>query len=116
MRYLFVLLLLLISSSLSGCFLLYQQDIEQGNIITQKMVTQVHRGMTREQVRYVLGTPLVSDVFHRDRWDYYYSLQPKGRKVTKKQRITILFNGDKVSRILLGSDLKKQSDNKNNAG
>lgn len=113
MRYLFILLA---SISLSGCFLLYKQDIEQGNIITQKMVSQVRKGMTRKQVRYVLGTPLISDVFHKDRWDYYYSFQPKGRKVTKKQRITILFSGNKVSDILLGGNLKKQWSNKPNTG
>jgi len=115
MRYLLPLLLL-ISSSLSGCFLLYKQDIEQGNVVTQQMVSQVRKGMTRKQVRYVLGTPLVSDVFHQNRWDYYYSFRPEGRKITKKQRITVLFRGNKVSRILLGGDLEKQSSSSKNAG
>lgn len=107
MRYLLVLLILA-SSSLSGCSLHYKQDIEQGNVITQKMLTQLREGMTREQVRSLMGTPLVSDVFHRDRWDYYYSFQPEGRKATKKQYITILFKNDRVSEILFGDDLKKR--------
>ncbi len=115
MRYLLVLLILA-SSSLSGCFLLYKQDIEQGNVITQKMVGQIHKGMTRKQVRYVMGTPLVTDVFHKDRWDYFYSFQPEGRKATRKQHLTILFRKDKVSEILLGDDLRKQWSNKARAG
>ncbi|MEE8387295.1 MAG: outer membrane protein assembly factor BamE [Acidiferrobacterales bacterium] len=115
MRHLLVLLIL-VSSSLSSCFLLYQQDIEQGNITTQNMVSQVRTGMTRSQVRYILGTPLVSDVFHKDRWDYYYSFQPEGRKATKKHRITILFSDNKVSHILLNDELKKQWDNNANSG
>lgn len=115
MRYLLALLIL-VSSSLSSCFLLYQQDIEQGNVITREMIPQVHTGMTREQVRFVLGTPLISDVFHKDRWDYYYSFQPEGRKATKKYRITIYFSDNKVSRILFNESLKKRWDNNTNAG
>ncbi len=115
MRYLLALLIL-VSSSLSSCFLLYQQDIEQGNVITREMIPQVRTGMTREQVRFVLGTPLISDVFHKDRWDYYYSFRPEGRKATKKHRITIFFSDNKVSRILFNDELKKQRDNHTNAG
>ncbi|MFV1996992.1 MAG: outer membrane protein assembly factor BamE [Acidiferrobacterales bacterium] len=88
--------------------MLYKQDIEQGNVVTQKMVGQIQRGMTREQVRFVMGTPLVSDVFHKDRWDYYYSFQPEGRRATRKQYITILFRNDKVSEILFGDDLRER--------
>lgn len=80
------------------------------------MVGQVRTGMTHEQVRYVLGTPLVKDIFHRDRWDYYYSFQPKGKKATKKLRVTVLFSGGKVSDILFGGGLKKSPRNKANAG
>jgi outer membrane protein assembly factor BamE len=115
MRYLLALLIL-VSSSLSGCFLLYQQDIEQGNVITQKMIGQVRKGMTRKQVRYVMGTPLVTDVFHKDRWDYYYSFQPEGRKATRKQYLTILFRDDKVSEILFGDDLRKRWGDKADTG
>lgn len=115
MRYLLALLLL-ISSSLSGCFVLYQQDIEQGNIITQKMISQVRTGMTREQVRYVLGTPLVRDVFHKNRWDYYYSFRPEGKRETRTQHMTILFSNNKVSDILFYHDLKKRWGDKANTG
>ncbi|KPK55673.1 MAG: hypothetical protein AMS22_03600 [Thiotrichales bacterium SG8_50] len=100
MRYLALSLLLLTAISVSGCNLLYVQDIEQGNILTPEMIEQVRPGMTRKQVIFILGTPLVADVFHGDRWDYYYTLKPGGKKVTKKQQITILFKGDRVSRIV----------------
>ena len=51
----------------------YRIEIQQGNYITQEMVAQLKNGMTREQVRYVLGTPLVTDIFHADRWDYVFT-------------------------------------------
>lgn len=107
MRFLLVFLIL-ISSSLSSCFLLYQPDIEQGNVITKKMVSQVRTGMSPTQVRYLLGTPLISDVFHKDRWDYYYALHPKGGKASIKHRLTIYFVNNKVSRIVLNNALEKQ--------
>jgi outer membrane protein assembly factor BamE len=100
MRYLLLSLVLLTAVSVSGCFRLYVQDIEQGNVLTQEMIDQVRPGMTRRQVTFILGTPLVADPFHADRWDYYYALQPGGRKVTKKQVITILFKGDRVTQIV----------------
>jgi outer membrane protein assembly factor BamE (lipoprotein component of BamABCDE complex) len=93
-----VLLLLGIFSS-SGC-ILYEQDIEQGNVLTPEMIQQIKPGMTRKQVQLILGTPLVADVFHSKRWDYYYSLQPGGKDITKKLQLTILFEGDRVTEIV----------------
>ena len=58
------------SFDISNSHLVYRQDIRQGNFITQEMVSQLKPGLTREQVRYVLGTPLVTDPFHGNRWDY----------------------------------------------
>ena len=106
MRFLLVLLLVA-TGSLSGCILLYQQDIEQGNVITKKMAFQVRTGMTPTQVRYILGTPLISDVFHKDRWDYYYARHPQGGKAAKKHQLTVYFRDGKVSRIVLNKALKK---------
>ena len=54
----------------------YKIDIQQGNVITQEMVDQLRPGMTRAQVQYVMGTPLLEDTFNKDRWDYVYSMQP----------------------------------------
>ena len=99
MRHFITVLLLLGIFSSSGC-ILYEQDIEQGNVLTPEMIQQIKPGMTRKQVQLILGTPLVADVFHSKRWDYYYSLQPGGKDITKKLQLTILFEGDRVTEII----------------
>lgn len=73
-------------------------DIQQGNYITQDMVSKLKSGMTRSQVRYILGTPLVADPFHSDRWDYVYQMQRKG-ETTEFRKIHLLFENDKLARI-----------------
>lgn len=73
-------------------------DIQQGNYVSQEMVGKLKLGMTRSQVRFVLGTPLVVDIFHADRWDYVYLYQKAG-EVTEHRRIRVLFDGDKLARI-----------------
>ncbi len=50
----------------------YKIDVQQGNVLTQDMVAQLKPGQTREQVRFILGSPLIADIFHRQRWDYVY--------------------------------------------
>ena len=76
----------------------YKIDIQQGNVITQEMVDQLRPGMTRNQARYVLGTPLLEDTFNKDRWDYVYSMQPGGEDRTQ-QTLTIFFEDDKLASI-----------------
>lgn len=76
----------------------YKIDIQQGNIVTQDMIAKVQPGMSRSQVRFVLGTPLVADMFHADRWDYVYRLEKDGRLV-EERKIAVLFSGDKLVRI-----------------
>jgi len=73
-------------------------DIQQGNYVTQDMVAKLSAGMSRSQVRFALGTPLVVDPFHADRWDYVYVLQKKGL-VTEQRRIVVVFKDDKLVRI-----------------
>jgi outer membrane protein assembly factor BamE len=82
---------------LTGCAI-YRMDLGQGNIITQETVDQVKPGMTRNQVRFLLGTPMVSDPFHPDRWDYYYYLR-KGRSEPETRLITVIFKGDTLASI-----------------
>lgn len=78
--------------ALSGCFpSVYKIDIQQGNIITQDMVNQLRPGMTRAQVNYLMGTPLILDPFHANRWDYIYSIQPGGGRM-HQENITLFFN------------------------
>ena len=77
----------------------YRMDIQQGNYISQDMVSQLKIGMSKEQVRYVLGTPLVADIFHADRWDYVYYRDPrKGQREGRK--IAVLFENGKLVRVL----------------
>lgn len=76
----------------------YKMDIQQGNIVTQDMIAKVQPGMSRSQVRFVLGTPLVADMFHADRWDYVYRLEKSGRMV-EERKIFAVFSGDKLVRI-----------------
>ena len=76
----------------------YQMDIQQGNVVTQDMIAKVQPGMSRAQVRFALGTPLVEDVFHKDRWDYVYQFR-KGGEITEQRRIVVVFKDDKLVRI-----------------
>jgi outer membrane protein assembly factor BamE len=76
----------------------YRPDVHQGNIITQEMVDQLRQGMTREQVRFMLGTPLLVSDFHKDRWDYPYYLNPLKGQV-QHRRLTIYFKDNKVERF-----------------
>ena len=76
----------------------YKIDIQQGNVVTQDMVAKLKAGMTRSQVRFVLGTPLVIDPFRTDRWDYVYLYQRQG-KPDERRRITVIFDADKLARI-----------------
>jgi len=76
----------------------YKIDIQQGNYVTQDMVAKLKPGMSRSQVRFALGTPLVADPFHADRWDYVYMLHKKGDLV-EQRLVTVLFKGDQLDRI-----------------
>ena len=73
----------------------YRPDIQQGNFISREMVAQLKEGMTQEQVRFVLGTPLLTDAFHAERWDYPFYLA-RGNGELTKARVTVFFKDDKV--------------------
>ncbi len=72
-------------------------DIQQGNVITQDMLGKLQPGMTRNQVRFVLGTPLLVDPFRTDRWDYVYSLK-KGVQLWEQRQLKVFFKDDKMLR------------------
>ncbi len=81
----------------SGCGpFVYKIDVQQGNYVTQDVVARLKVGMTKAETRQLLGTPLLNDVFHADRWDYYYS-SVKGGKADDRKRFTVLFKDDKVA-------------------
>lgn len=81
----------------SGC--VYQVDVQQGNKLEPKDVERVKVGMTRNQVRFLLGTPMVSDVFHDDRWDYFYYFRPGRSNDPERRWLIVWFDGDVVREI-----------------
>jgi outer membrane protein assembly factor BamE len=72
-------------------------DIQQGNVVTKDMLEKLQPGMTRNQVRFVLGTPLLVDPFRNDRWDYVYVMNRKGERVEQRQ-LKVFFQDDKMLR------------------
>ncbi|MDQ3185321.1 MAG: outer membrane protein assembly factor BamE [Pseudomonadota bacterium] len=93
-----LLVLLLLAGCSSVPSLLYKIEIQQGNLITQELVDKLKPGMTRAQVRFVLGSPLISDAFHHNRWDYVYRLEQRGALV-EQRHLTVFFEDDKLVRI-----------------
>lgn len=85
----------------------YKMDIRQGNYITAEIREKLKIGMSKSQVKYVLGTPMISDPFHADRWDYVYSLEQRG-KVVEKQHYKLIFSGDNLISIDDGKTLEAQ--------
>ncbi|OOZ41755.1 hypothetical protein BOW53_02660 [Solemya pervernicosa gill symbiont] len=94
---LLITLLLSATLTLSGC-VVHKIDIQQGNVVSQEMLDKLKPGMSKRQVRYALGTPLITDTFHQDRWDYVYSLS-EGGKLKEKRRVSLFFEEEKLSRI-----------------
>ncbi len=80
-----------------GC--VYRINIQQGNFLDQAAVEQVKPGMTRSQVRYLLGTPMVADPFNHERWDYIYYLKKGRSRHVDSRRVTVYFEGEKVAKL-----------------
>ncbi len=76
----------------------YQMTIQQGNIITEDMVDRLEPGMTRNQVRYLLGTPMLVDIFHGDRWYYTFTIRQAHQEMVKKP-LVVHFEGDVMTRV-----------------
>ena len=78
----------------------YKIDVQQGNVLSQEMVAQLKPGQTRDQVRFVLGTPLVADIFHQQRWDYIYRFKNGQTGVVDSRKLTVFFDAEgKLQRI-----------------
>lgn len=97
-----------------GIFSPYRVDIQQGNFVSREMVAQVREnmkskeGMTQEQVRFVMGTPLVMDIFHQDRWDYVFRLEKSNGDIILSD-VTVYFENNRLKR-LEGGDLPSERD------
>lgn len=72
----------------------YKIDVQQGNVLGQDMVAQLKPGQTREQVRFLLGTPLIADMFHQNRWDYVYRFQSGKSGEVESRRFAVFFDAD----------------------
>ncbi len=97
MKRLVLLVLLAATLATTGC--VYRANISQGNVIKQDDLDQVKLEMTRNQVRFLLGTPLIDDPFHADRWDYVFYLKIGQDDAGFKRWVSIFFADDKVSEI-----------------
>ncbi len=106
MRYLPTLryLLILIALACTACGTAlpsvkpYKLDIQQGNVVTSKMLLQLRPGMTKSQVRYIMGTPLIQDSFHGNRWDYVYQMREQG-KVIEQRRVILDFENELLAKV-----------------
>lgn len=97
------ILLLAVAALLASCsstplLAPHKIDIQQGNYVTQEMVSKLRPGMTPSQVRFLLGTPLVTDAFHASRWDYFYRLD-KGGQLAEQRKLAVIFEEDKLVRV-----------------
>ncbi|MGB3620412.1 MAG: outer membrane protein assembly factor BamE [Ketobacter sp.] len=97
------LILILATTTLPGCSSLrfpgvYRIDIGQGNLITKEMIEKLKLGMSPRQVEYVMGSPMIADTFHPDRWDYMYSLET-GTGILVKNQITLYFDSERLAKI-----------------
>ena len=76
----------------------YKVTIQQGNAITQDMVSKLQPGMSKSQIRFILGTPPITDMFHLNRWDYVYILR-QGREIKEERKLTLFFENDLLARV-----------------
>ncbi|HWA36821.1 MAG TPA: outer membrane protein assembly factor BamE [Burkholderiales bacterium] len=77
----------------------YRMEIQQGNYVTQDMVARLTPGMSKEEVRLALGTPLLTDIFHADRWDYVYWREPQGGGSREQRKLIVHFSDGKLARL-----------------
>ena len=94
---------ILIAAALSASACVYKLDVQQGNLVSQEMVSKLKKGMTKSEVRQALGTPLLMDPFHGNRWDYYFSTEVRGR-TTERTRFSVFFENDKL--VSITGDIK----------
>lgn len=96
-------LILAAAIPLAGCGLIYKIDIQQGNYVTPELTAKLKKGMTRSEVRQLLGTPLLADAFHANRWDYYFSHEKSG-KLQERTRFSVFFEDEKL--VAVTGDVK----------
>jgi outer membrane protein assembly factor BamE len=101
MKKLLIITACIASASTTACsrfHLVHKIDVQQGNVITQDEVNQLEPGMNRKQVQFIMGSPMIADVFHQDRWDYVYLMEPGYGEVVE-ERVSLYFEQDTLSRV-----------------
>jgi outer membrane protein assembly factor BamE len=93
---------------LAGIVTPYKVEVVQGNFVSKEQVEAVKPGMSRQQVRDILGTPLVTSVFHSDRWDYVFTLKRQGVQ-TQERKLAVFFKGDVMERVV-GDEMPSEAD------
>jgi outer membrane protein assembly factor BamE len=88
----------IIPDALDRAPLIYRPTIQQGNVVTQEQVNELQPGMTKRQVRFLLGTPMLTDVFHANRWDYAFT-KGEGSRPEERSQVTVFFEDDRLVRI-----------------
>ncbi|WP_059413510.1 outer membrane protein assembly factor BamE [Cupriavidus basilensis] len=87
------------SRKLANAITPYRINIVQGNFVSREAASQLREGMTRDQVKFLLGTPLLTDVFHGNRWDYFFSFRRGNTPVVQQRHYTVFFDGDKLAKF-----------------
>ena len=87
--------------TLNGCVRSYRVEIQQGNVISAEQIEKITPGTSRNEVRFILGTPLIEDPFHAERWDYFYSLDPAKGELVTKYRLSVWFENNQVLRTVV---------------
>ncbi len=93
-----IITLIITSLMLSACIHLYRPNIQQGNVVTTEMLSQLKVGMTQEQVRYLLGTPILANTFDPNRWQYAYTYKQGGKPMVK-QAVSLQFSNGILQNI-----------------
>jgi outer membrane protein assembly factor BamE len=94
------LLTLTLAASLGACSYLtpYKLEVQQGNIMKADTLSRLKSGMTRDQVARILGTPLLTDIYHADRWDYVHYVRRRG-DMQEQRKLTVVFQGERLARL-----------------
>ena len=103
MKKLLIIITCIASLWLGGCssprfHLVHKIDVQQGNVVTQEALNQLKPGMTRRQAQYIMGSPMIADVFHQNRWDFVYLMEP-GYGEPTREHVTLYFEADALQRV-----------------
>ncbi len=97
------------SDNFLGLITPYKVEVVQGNVVTREQAQAIKKGMNRAQVRDILGSPLLADIFHRDRWDYVFTIKRQGAE-PQRRHVIVRFDGDALTSIDTGGELPSEQE------